>query len=65
MSDDDFDDVVEDLELTAEESTLAGEPPERAGIECRWCGLGVEVPWDQRRELPERMRAHLTRCPRA
>lgn len=63
MSDDDFDDVVEDLELTAEET--GDEPPERAGIACRQCGLAVEVPWGRRRELPERMRTHLTLCPRA
>ena len=63
MPDDNFDDVVEDLELLAEESCLSGDPPDNAGIECRFCGISFEVPWIQRAELPERMRTHLEVCP--
>ena len=63
MPDDNFDDVVEDLELLAEESCLSGDTPDNAGIECRFCGISFGVPWIQRAELPERMRTHLEVCP--
>ena len=59
----DLDDMMDDIEVTGEESLLNGDPPEGAGIECTLCGINIEVAWEERGSLKDRVVAHGLLCP--
>lgn len=58
---DDLDGAMEDLEVQAEIARLEGNPPVTAGLTCEYCGVTVEVPWDERDSLTMLALSHV--CP--
>lgn len=58
------DEAAAQVREMCEEALAKGEEIESVGAMCHWCGIPIEVPWEEVDEFEQRLLAHLDACPR-